>query len=82
MTKSESALKEKTVSFINPKKEQSNNKKEVWSKEDIKKFFETPFNDLIFNAHQVHRSHFDPNMVQLSTLLSIKTGGCSEDCGY
>ena len=82
MTKSESALKEKTVSFINPKKEQSNNKKEVWSKEDIKKFFETPFNDLIFNAHQVHRSHFDPNRVQLSTLLSIKTGGCSEDCGY
>ncbi|MBT6355698.1 MAG: biotin synthase, partial [Nitrosomonadales bacterium] len=67
---------------MNPKKEQSNNKKEVWSKADIKNFFETPFNDLIFNAHQVHRSHFDPNRVQLSTLLSIKTGGCSEDCGY
>ncbi len=41
-----------------------------------------PFNDLIFQAQQVHRQHFDPNTVQLSTLLSIKTGKCSEDCAY
>ena len=41
-----------------------------------------PFNDLIHRAQQVHREHFDPNRVQLSTLLSIKTGGCPEDCGY
>ncbi len=41
-----------------------------------------PFNDLLFDAHTVHRAHFDPNRVQLSRLLSIKTGGCSEDCGY
>ncbi len=41
-----------------------------------------PFNDLLFRAQQVHREHFDPNAVQRSTLLSIKTGGCSEDCGY
>jgi len=41
-----------------------------------------PFNDLIFRAHTVHREHFDPNRVQRSTLLSIKTGGCPEDCGY
>lgn len=44
--------------------------------------FELPFNDLLFRAHTVHREHFDPNAVQLSTLLSIKTGGCSEDCAY
>ena len=41
-----------------------------------------PFNDLLFQAHTVHRAHFDPNRVQRSTLLSIKTGGCPEDCGY
>ena len=41
-----------------------------------------PFNDLLFRAHTVHRENFDPNRVQLSTLLSIKTGGCPEDCGY
>jgi biotin synthase len=48
----------------------------------IAALFELPFNDLIYRAQNVHRSHFDPNAVQLSTLLSIKTGGCSEDCGY
>ncbi len=41
-----------------------------------------PLNDLLFEAHTVHRGHFDPNRVQRSTLLSIKTGGCPEDCGY
>jgi biotin synthase len=41
-----------------------------------------PFNDLLFEAHTVHRAHFDPRRVQRSTLLSIKTGGCPEDCGY
>ena len=44
--------------------------------------FALPFNDLLFRAHTVHREHFDPNKVQRSTLLSIKTGGCPEDCGY
>ncbi len=44
--------------------------------------FHLPFADLLYRAQQVHRAHFDPNAVQLSTLLSIKTGGCSEDCGY
>ena len=82
MTKSESALKENIVSFVNPKKDQQKIKTEVWSKADIKNLFKTPFNDLLFKAHQVHRNNFDPNKVQLSTLLSIKTGGCSEDCGY
>jgi len=49
---------------------------------DIEALFALPFNDLLFRAHSVHRAHFDPNAVQVSTLLSIKTGGCSEDCGY
>jgi biotin synthase len=49
---------------------------------DVEALFELPFNDLIFRAQSVHRRYFDPNAVQLSTLLSIKTGGCPEDCGY
>jgi len=49
---------------------------------EIAALFDLPFNDLIYRAQTVHRRHFDPNTVQLSTLLSIKTGGCSEDCGY
>ena len=53
-----------------------------WSQEEVQALFELPFNDLVFRAHGVHRAHFDPNAVQLSTLLSVKTGGCPEDCGY
>src|SRR5262245_24554330 len=49
---------------------------------DIEALFALPFADLMYQAQTVHRRHFDPNAVQLSTLLSIKTGGCSEDCGY
>ncbi|MCE2746053.1 MAG: biotin synthase BioB [Burkholderiales bacterium] len=56
--------------------------KQRWSVEAIEALFALPFNDLIFKAQQVHREHFDANTVQLSTLLSIKTGGCPEDCGY
>src|SRR5262247_1067131 len=52
------------------------------SVETILELFELPFNDLLYRAHEAHRRHFDPNTVQLSTLLSIKTGGCPEDCGY
>ena len=52
------------------------------SRADIENLFAQPFNDLIFQAQTVHRQHFDANAVQVSTLLSIKTGGCSEDCGY
>jgi len=53
-----------------------------WSKEEITALFELPFNDLIFQAQSIHRQHFDPNQVQVSTLLSIKTGACPEDCGH
>jgi biotin synthase len=50
--------------------------------DEIEALFALPFADLMYRAQGVHRAHFDPNVVQLSTLLSIKTGGCSEDCGY
>lgn len=53
-----------------------------WSVPEVEALFKLPFADLLFRAQQVHREHFDPNAVQLSTLLSIKTGGCSEDCAY
>ena len=49
---------------------------------DVMALYALPFNDLLFRAQQTHRQHFDANKVQLSTLLSIKTGGCPEDCGY
>lgn len=54
----------------------------VWSIAGIEALFALPFNDLLFRAQQVHRVHFDASAVQRSTLLSVKTGGCSEDCGY
>jgi len=54
----------------------------LWTTADVAALFELPFNDLLFRAQQVHREHHEPNTVQLSTLLSIKTGGCAEDCGY
>ncbi|MGD8484684.1 MAG: biotin synthase BioB [Thioalkalispiraceae bacterium] len=53
-----------------------------WRDEDISNLFDMPLNDLLFEAQQVHRQHFNPNQVQVSTLLSIKTGKCPEDCGY
>ncbi|MCW9050784.1 MAG: biotin synthase BioB [Motiliproteus sp.] len=53
-----------------------------WSPEQVQALFELPFNDLLFQAQTVHRQHFDPNAVQVSTLLSIKTGACPEDCKY
>ena len=53
-----------------------------WRAEEVMALFALPFNDLLFQAQTVHRQHFDPNQVQISTLLSIKTGGCAEDCAY
>lgn len=53
-----------------------------WSQDEVLELLDLPFNDLLFRAQQVHRAHFDPNRVQVSTLLSIKTGACPEDCGY
>jgi biotin synthase len=53
-----------------------------WTREQVRALFALPFPDLVFRAAQVHREHFDPSEVQISTLLSIKTGGCPEDCAY
>ena len=53
-----------------------------WTRAEALALFALPFNDLLFRAQQVHREHFDPNAVQVSTLLSIKTGACPEDCKY
>jgi len=53
-----------------------------WQKDEVLALFQLPFNELLFQAASVHRAHFSPNEVQISTLLSIKTGGCPEDCGY
>lgn len=75
-----------TVQFIRPSKlsalAQSSTKAQYWSVAQVEELFKLPFADLLYRAQQVHREHFDPNAVQLSTLLSIKTGGCPEDCGY
>jgi biotin synthase len=53
-----------------------------WTRDEVAALFALPFPDLIFEAQRIHRENFDPREVQISTLLSIKTGGCPEDCGY
>jgi biotin synthase len=53
-----------------------------WIRSEVQSLFDLPFPDLIFHAQRIHREHFDPREVQISTLLSIKTGGCPEDCAY
>ena len=53
-----------------------------WTRQQVADLFELPFNDLVFQAASVHRTHHDANKVQLSSLLSIKTGACPEDCAY
>jgi biotin synthase len=53
-----------------------------WTSQEVQALFNLPFNDLLFQAQSVHRQYFDPNAVQVSTLLSIKTGACPEDCKY
>ena len=59
-----------------------NKKIAKWSLEDIESLYHLPFNDLIYKAQTVHRENHDPNKIQVSTLMSIKTGGCPEDCKY
>jgi biotin synthase len=56
--------------------------KNDWKEQEVSDLFTLPFNDLMFQAQQIHRQNFDPNKIQISTLMSIKTGRCSEDCGY
>ncbi len=59
-----------------------NKKTAKWSLEDIEALYHLPFNDLIYKAQTIHRENHDPNKIQVSTLMSIKTGGCPEDCKY
>ena len=59
-----------------------NKKIAKWSLEDIEALYHLPFNDLIYKAQTIHRENHDPNIIQVSTLMSIKTGGCPEDCKY
>lgn len=70
------------VDQLKPQKPAERKTVKRWSIEDIEALYEMPLNDLMFQAQTVHRENHDPNAVQVSTLLSIKTGGCSEDCGY
>ena len=53
-----------------------------WTRAEVRALFDLPFPELMFRAQSVHRANFDPAAVQISTLLSIKTGGCPEDCAY
>ena len=53
-----------------------------WSLAEVAGLFQLPLHELLFRAHSIHRQYFDPAEVQVSTLMSIKTGGCPEDCGY
>ncbi|ABS15532.1 MULTISPECIES: biotin synthase BioB [Brucella/Ochrobactrum group] len=69
----------------NPKgveKTASKSEQDAWTLASARLLYDLPFNDLLFEAQNVHRANFDPNRVQLSKLLNIKTGGCPEDCGY
>ena len=58
------------------------NQRHDWSKEELKDLYRLPFNDLLYAAQWIHRKYFIPNEIQMSTLLSIKTGACPEDCSY
>lgn len=60
----------------------SKSEQDTWTLANARLLYDLPFNDLLFEAQNVHRANFDPNRVQLSKLLNIKTGGCPEDCGY
>jgi biotin synthase len=75
-------MQTQTIKLYRAAQNDTSTANERWSVAEIEALFKLPFNDLLYRAQQVHRENFDPNEVQLSTLISIKTGGCSEDCGY
>ena len=75
-------MKHESIIAFSPKQQATHARSELWSVAEVQALFDLPFNDLLFRAQTVHREHFDANVIQLSTLLSIKTGGCPEDCGY
>ncbi len=71
-----------SIDFVSSKTSTPHEQQSAWTVEAVAALFDMPFMDLLFRAQTVHRMHFDANRVQLSTLLSVKTGGCPEDCGY
>ncbi|WP_113132511.1 biotin synthase BioB [Hyphomicrobiales bacterium] len=71
-----------TNSSTEPTSGATKSAKTGWILADAQKIYNLPFNDLLYRAQSVHRAQFDPNAIQMSRLLSIKTGGCAEDCGY
>jgi biotin synthase len=73
-------MQTQSIESVTPAKPETTQQR--WSVAEVEALFRLPFSDLMYRAQQLTREHFDPNAVQLSTLLSIKTGGCSEDCGY
>jgi len=72
----------RTTSLACHRPPQSSDASALWCVDDVMALYTTPFMDLLYQAQQVHRQYHDPNAVQLSSLLSIKTGGCPEDCAY
>ena len=78
-----STVTEQTITLHRPKAPvAASPKTERWSVDAIEALFKLPFPELLYRAQTVHREHFDPTQVEFATLLSVKTGGCSEDCGY
>jgi biotin synthase len=71
-----------TLAFEETSHIRPDERRKTWTQAEAWALYSSPFNDLLFRAQTVHRRYFDPNKVQLSRLLSIKTGGCPEDCGY
>ena len=71
-----------TNNLVNISPNGDSNLRHDWLLEEVETLFAMPFNDLVYQAQSIHRQHFDPNEIQVSSLLSIKTGSCSEDCAY
>jgi biotin synthase len=71
-------MDDRTANLANPQSDIRHD----WTRDEVRALFELPFPELLFRAQSIHRAHFDPREVQISTLLSIKTGGCPEDCAY
>jgi biotin synthase len=72
----------RTSGAFSPAPEVDRTLRHDWTREEAQELYEAPFNDLLYLAQTVHRRFFDPNTIQKSQLISIKTGGCAEDCGY
>lgn len=77
-----SSVLEQTVTLHRPRQAAPASPAARWSVDAIEALFNLPFPELMHQAQTVHRAHFDPTRVEFATLLSVKTGGCAEDCGY